>query len=259
MSDDHTSTQVVDTEEIDVIDLVSPVSSPQEIPLPSLPPLPPPPMLPSPNSLPKPPPTEPEPEPEPKVFSSLILQPNVECSRSNLYSERLVLRLDKPPPPPPPQAPVAPFTATQLELSRIGLPGPTLSNVNLNYDEPPPPGEESLLTVTPVGPMALGPDHEAEASFFRSQGDGSSNIEFSDSAWTLNNVNTEFVNCYQTSYEYTPPVPITDKRLPRRKRKNSRKNQISVGKRKKSEADNEDTMEVEEEESLRALLLAQVE
>ena len=250
-------------ETLDIIDLVSPVPSPEQIPLPGLPPLPPPPLLPSPNSVPRPP-VEPEPEP----ISNPLLYP---VPFTGYFTENSVYSFDQPPPPPPPPPPSQPtnvFVPTRL-FSPLPAPIPAMS---MDFEEPLPPGEDSLPLVARNHDIPSASfqhqncdfnwrDQEAESRFFRSQETSSFPISFPSSVWSFGLKEPESTNCFQTSYEYAPPVNV-DKAKPlheeksanKRKRKDNKRKSSGTKRRKSSGEKKED----DDEEKLRALLLTQV-
>lgn len=232
----------------EIIDLVSPVPSPEEIPLPDLPPLPSSPVQPMP-----PPPSVPPTEPEPGFFSSS-------------------LAFDIPPPPPPS------LPAPQLR-SFSPLPRP-IPAVLRDIDEPLPPGEDKLPSaVKNTQFMNQSSEVDAESRFFQSQDFAPAPILFPTSVWGFTAVDpnyglqaerpsyaleTETRNYFQTSYEFAPTLnietlsseqtsSISKKRRERRKRKISKHENSIVIKRRRSSGDKED-----DENELRAILLAQV-
>lgn len=236
----------------EIIDLVSPVPSPEEIPLPDLPPLPSSPVQPLP-----PPPSVPPTEPEPVVAHGF-------------FSSSLTFDI---PPPPPPSLP------TKQLRSFSPLPRP-IPAVLRDIDEPPPPGEDKLPSAAiSTQFMNQSSEVDAESRFFQSQDFAPAPILFPTSVWGFTTVDpnyglqaerpgytleTETRNYFQTSYEFAPTLnietlsseqnsSISRKRRERRKRKISKREISSVIKRRRSSGDNED-----DENELRAILLAQV-
>ena len=236
----------------EIIDLVSPVPSPEEIPLPDLPPLPSSPVQPLP-----PPPSVPPTEPEPAVAHGL-------------FSSSLAFDI---PPPPPPSLP-----APQLR-SFSPLPRP-IPAVTRDIDEPLPPGEDKLPSAVKNTQFKdQSSEVDAESRFFQSQDFASAPILFPTSVWGFTAVDpnyglqaerpsyaleTETRNYFQTSYEFAPTLnietlsseqtsSISKKRRERRKRKISKHENSIVIKRRRSSGDKED-----DENELRAILLAQV-
>ena len=254
------------SEGLEIIDLVSPVPSPEHIPLPGLPPLPPPPLLPSPTSLPLPPP------PEPETPADSVL--NVAQNYSGYFTENS-FSFDPPPPPPPPvisgslSVPNKALSPSKRTFSPLPTPIPA---IRFELREPPPPGEDSLTpaTLNQQPGNIVSTDQDAESKFFRCQESSPLPIAFPPSVWSFRESEPETKNCFQTSYEYAPPVSLekpAGKLSAKRKRRRSKRKPLPTKKRKSSEetqaenssnAASEVKPDDEDEDALRALLLAQV-
>jgi len=225
--------------DIDVIDLVSPVPSPEQIPLPVLPPLPSP-----------PPAVDPSPPPPPPPLPLPVASSQQEHEQHVLHET----------PPPPPPNPTQLFLSNQLDASKI------------RENEPIPPGEDYLppdmKMFAPI--MSLHAynnkydEKQAESNFFQNQFSQSSGVIFPQGIGYGNMLAVKDDGDYQSYYEFAPTFPVenfsgaksTENLSPKRKRRRSKRKSSENKRRKSSSA----SISKEEEElaTLRAELLKQV-